>query len=1049
MFFLHISNRTENLLAHLAAVIKQGGREDIFTKELFLIQSQGMERIISQSLASEFKTWCNFKYHLPLGFFKEIVACLSSADLISVSEDDFYDRKNILWQIEALLRDVDNQLLADYLQGDLAELKRFQLAKKISNIFDQYQLMRPEILASWAKSVRLTDNVNEIWQMDLWQKLSNKTEEPHRGEVFENIIKILDNKEEIANLPKRVSVFGLHIMPPLYLDFLRALSKHCDVHLYVLSPCKEYWGDVETKQALVHRLLKCKKDGGEISSFEEEEPQQLLASLGRQGRDFQRMLVENVDFNMKFASYVDPVEEYNSSRLLHIIQSDLLTREISGVDVAADESLQIVSCHSRFRELAVLKDYLLKRLYEDEDLKLRDIVVMAPDIQEYAPLIPAVFSDIYHSIADRALRRRNSVMAAFGSYLQLFAGRFGWTEVLDLLRLEQIYPQFDLSEGDFEYIQKWVLESGIRWGIDSKHRDDLGLAGFDLNTWHSGLEKLLLGLTMSSDSEFAGIIPYDDIEGGIAQALGGLCEFLSCLKSCREKYQKEYSLDDWAELLLGDAEKLFGDSDETLELQTILSSLIGIENEQTHSFKVISSWLEQTANESRSSSGFLRGQLTFCSMLPMRSIPFKVVCLLGLQEGEFPKQDRLETFDLMANMPRLGDRSPRVDDRYQFLEAIISARDFLYLSYVGRSIKNNDKIPSSVVVSELLDVLNDNYDLKNLVVEHPLYPFSKKYFVDDNPLFSFDKTNLKISKAIAQKGSAVETPWWDGELAVVEPSVSLSALISFYKNPQVYFVKNILDIRLGREDSFPENSELFESSGLDRYLLQEAIIKDVLAGSKSEISCDKYSREGRWPIAGPGEVAYEKLTQDLSEFTEQIISLDLGQATTLSVDTTSHGIRLVGEVQEYERGRLFHRFANRKGKDLMLGGLYHLIAGEIFGCKKTTYLLCKDGLTTFENQPAEPILHKYLEQFLVGCRTLSHFHVESAYKYIEQAEKKRASKLPIVAAKETFHTILEKGYEPETSLVVTGMKDDFLNDEFIDLTLELMLPILDCTKIDE
>lgn len=1048
-FYLHISNRTENLLNQLAEIIELGGREDIFTKELFLIQSQGMERIISQSLAKRFKTWCNFKYLLPLGFIKEI-----SSSLTLDCESDFYDRKNILWQLEALLRNCDDKLISSYVSGNLADLKRFQLAKKLANIFDQYQLMRPEMLAAWEQGETVTDNTSELWQMSLWQQLSSMTEEPHRGDYFTTIIKALDSGLKIENLPKRISVFGLHIMPPMFLDFLSSLSKHCDVHLYVLSPCQEYWGDVLTEKALVHRLLKHKQDNGDLALYEEEEPQQLLASLGRQGRDFQRMLVENVEFRMEFANYSDPTENVTSNKLLHVLQSDLLNRNITIGNVVPDESLQIVSCHSRFRELGVLKDYLLKRLYEDEDLKLRDIVVMAPDIQEYAPLIPAVFSDIYHSIADRALRRRNSVMGGFISYLQLFSGRFGWSEVLDLLRLEEVYPQFDLGADDFDFLQKWIIESGVRWGIDATNREDLGLPSFDLNTWHSGLQRLLLGLTMSEGREFADILAYDDIEGGAGRILGGLCEFISFLKDSREQYKREHSLDDWAAILLDAAEKLFGDSEETLELKTVLADLIGVQesSDLTHSFKVVTAWLEQAASESRSSTGFMRGQLTFCSMLPMRSIPFKVVCLLGLQEGEFPKQDRQSTFDLMASNPRLGDRSPRVDDRYQFLEAIISARDFLYLSYVGRSIKNNEEIPPSVVVSELCDVLRDSYNSEengncfdNIIRQHPLYPFSKQYFQPDSGLDSYNKSNLEISKVIADPSKRSDSVWWQGRIELDDSTITMPNLLSFYKNPQEYFVRKILELRIGHIEDKPEDSELFTSGGLDRYLLQEQMLHDVLAGKDISTGFAKYSLAGRWPLAGPGELEYEKISNDIVNFTKIIKELDLGESRTIAVDKKIGDSRLIGELRCFgDADQLFYRFAKRKGKDLINAWLNHLIGAEICGFNGSTYLLCQDGLTVFnsiEKPLLQPYLQLYLSHFKSGCENLSALHIESACSFVQQEQKSRATKSPLQAAKETLVRILENSYELGTALAIGGRENDFLDDDFVRLTSELMAPI--------
>ena len=95
--------------------------------------------------------------------------------------------------------------------------------------------------------------------------------------------------------------------------------------------------------------------------------------------------------------------------------------------------------------------------------------------------------------------------------------------------------------------------------------------------------------------------------------------------------------------------------------------------------------LTEKLNETRGAKGFISGRVTFCAMLPMRSIPFKVICIIGLNENTFPRQKSSLEFDLMAKHPVKGDRNNRDSDRYLFLETLISAKERLILSYVGQS----------------------------------------------------------------------------------------------------------------------------------------------------------------------------------------------------------------------------------------------------------------------------------------------------------------------------------------------------------------------------
>ena len=1048
MFYLHISNHTEKLLDHLAMVIEAGGRPNLFEKELFLVQSQGMERMISQFLADRFQSWCNFSYLLPVGFLREISSLLK----IDVDTASF-DRKLTSWRLDSILHGVEGDIykpLTAYFTGELGELKRFQLSCQLSQLFDQYQIMRPDMLQKWKVGERVTDESSEVWQMDLWNRLLEVTGHSlHRGEILKQLIELLQTGDFYRLLPRRISVVGLHIMPPLFLEFLKAVALHTDVHLFVLSPCKHYWGDVETKGHRLRRLRTIVENGGDCGDIEEDESHPLLASLGQQGRDFQRMMVEQVDFQMEFASYDHSFDEDNP-QLLHLLQRDLLEGECSDHPIHKDDSLQIVSAHSPLRELAILKDHILDLLYKDHNLHLRDIVVMAPDIQQYAALIPAVFSDIQHSIADRALRRCNSVMSLFLSYVKLLSSRMGWSEVLDLLRSEHIYPQFDLVEKDFDILQKWVVESGIRWGGDGAQRAELGLPEFGDNSWSSGLKRLLLGFAMVEDDFVEGILPYTDIEGGGAQALGGLCEFVDLLEYRVRGSKQPQTLAHWAKQLQADAEKLFGDGDDgnLHELQSVLAELV--EGDTVHaepvSFQVIVAWLEQAATESRSSAGFLRGQLTFCSMLPMRSIPFRVVCLLGLGEQNFPKRDTHTTFDLMGALPRLGDRSPRLDDRYQFLEALVSARDCLYLSYVGRSIRNNDELPPSVVVSELLDMLELNYNIarSDIVIDHPLHPFSGRYFTGevDSTLFSYNRDYAQIATILEGREEVETIPWWSGTLDKKQSIIKVSDLIQFYKNPQQWFVRRSLGLSLQVSDDLPAESESFSSTGLDRYLVEQELVGGLLAGEDVSQISRKLATDGRWPLASPGLLQFDDLVADVEEFVTKINKIQLGAGDEERfVDLTIADWRLQGVLDISPAGHIVSRYAKRKGKDLFEAWLYHLMACRVESEYTETWLVCKDSVSLFRGRPDDGLLEKYLHHFAVGSNSLSTFHIESAYAYGLCVQNPKSRKLPLVMAREKLADILKKGYDPELSLATRGREDDFIADEFESLYAELFSPI--------
>ncbi len=1005
-----------------------------------------------QTLADEFRSFCNFQFMFPLrllGFIAEKIG-------VRVAPDG-YDRQVLTWRIEVELRELSRenfQELRSYLSGENGRLKRFQLARKLANIFDQYQVMRPEMLAGWMEGRSATEHPAEKWQMELWLRLAATPEAgEHRGLLFRQVIELLASGQKFQHLlPKRISVLGLHIMPPVFLEFLNNLAKHCDVHLFVLSPCKHYWGDVETRKTEFKRTLQLPLQQEEIAESRDRENHPLLAGLGQQGRDFQKMMLENIDFEVEFESFEDPFKAADEPTLLHLLQSDLLHGEVvQREDIlfpGSDRSIQIVSCHSIFREITILKDHLLQLLYEDHTLQLRDIIVMAPDIQEYAPLIPAVFDDIQYSIADNSLKMQNRYISVFLSFLDLFKGRFGWNEIMELLRQPVIFPHFGLASADLDCLQQWVLGTSIRWGLSKEQRDEMGVASFSEATWSAGIERLLMGYAIDAEGFVDGVLPFSDIEGSGAGMVGGLCQFISIIERTRTLFRSEHSLDTWSLILLDVTAEIFGENDqkEYVELRNILSE--PAEDYSTFcrekvGFDVILEWMKIVVRESRSSTGFLRGKLTFCSMLPMRSVPFRVVCLLGLNDGVFPKNDIKPTFDLMDMELRLGDRSPRADDRYQFLEATLAARSNLYLSYIGQSVRTNEAIPPSVVVTEFLEFLVGAYGVESPVVIHPLHQFNKGYFVDEKEsgLFSYNRYYCTTAKNL-QKEMPLPGPWLQGELEGEIELISFNELLSFYRNPQSWFVRNCLGVSLENEAELPEERETFKTEGLDMYMVDQEIVTTLLGGEASDIMAE-LEAEGRWPLGSPGSLRYQEKVSELISFTTLVRSQDMGGRVADEAFTLKVGLyTLSGTLSNlYENGVMLFRYANLKGKDLLINWLHHLVANSLFG-KTRSALVAADTVLNFSSDGSVPGLELMLDHFVKGCRRPSQFFVEPAFRYCDQLRKRNSRVSPLDKAITTLNYSLEKGYEPAWNLLLQGRGEEpVLGSEFESLCLEIMNPI--------
>ena len=1047
MFILHSSNKTENLVAHLTAVIENAPLASPFEKEVFLIQSQGMERWLSQQLASHFKVWGNYQFLFPGKFFSSLAEKIDNR-----LNDTTFDRDLMLWRIEALLRRLDGDEflpLKQYLSGENSSLKRYQLARQLAQIFDQYQMMRPDMLTAWQKGDTLYHTVTECWQKKLWQQISLQTGNKHRGSLWLDVITRFNTAKEgkfNSSLPERISVFGINTMPPLFLSYLEGLSKHCQLHLFLLNPAQTFWADLASKR--------------QRANDENFTGHPLLSTLGQQGREFQEMLLEQVQFDFEPESF----ELNEAQNNLHQLQNDILNNRLDGTEetpsiasLQKDDSISIHACHSRMREVEVLKNQLLNTLENNATLELRDIVVMAPDIQVYEPFISAVFSDIQHAIADRSLRLSNDALDAFIRFLDLSQSRFGWQSVLDLLEQPAVYPRFGLSETDLELIKYWLQDTQVRWGKSAKHRQELGLPELNENTWQASLDRLLMGYAIGNDDAFiSGVLPYREIEGSSALALGGLCEFIQLLFSAGTDLKQSKTLKAWSTQLYYYADQLLAEADpvERLQLNELLTELANdftVVHNDTVTLQIIINWLEDQVAERKSANGFLRGQLTFCSMLPMRSIPFKVIALLGMNEGEFPKIDRNPTFDLLTHNFRKGDRSRRADDRYQFLEILLSARQQLIITYIGQSITQNAVIPPSVVISELLEVLQESYQLSDLITRQPLHPFSPRYFNGTTSgLVSFSEADCETALALS---APKPTPahWWQGKINTeVEDVIELNELFRFYRHPQRYFMQRQMDVRFNGIEARSEEREPFAISRIDGYSIYHEWIQETLKGKS--VSVKKLQAQGRWLSGVLGELEFDRQQELINAFIERIKTKNLGEPLDdLPIDIKIKGYRLAGKLaNRYQNGSLFYRYASLKGKDFICAWLHHLIINQVQ--EQPTFLLSTDDdliLLPAYCQPA--LLSAFLDIYQSGNNSPDTFFVEAALAYIKHAYKlensTRASKSALDVAKEQLSRAVQQPYEPELKRLYANITDltQILGDTFEQQCRTLLQPAWNAT----
>jgi exodeoxyribonuclease V gamma subunit len=906
---------------------------DPFAAEAVVIPTLGLERWLTQELALRQGICANVSFLFPQRF----VAGLMDAALPGRAAARFYARENLTWGIMKLLPELAARPefadLRRYLEQPRPELRRFQLAGKIASSFDRYLAFRPRMVLDWERGTE------KHWQAILWRELIRSAPGLHPPALADEFSAVL--RRGTAPLPERVSVFGMSTLPPFYTQFFQELAQVIEVHFFVMRPTPEWWSDIRSEREELRARRKAPATAQLDLQFARGNP--LLASFGKLGREFLESVTE-----------LNPTREHDqweappNDTILGQIQRDIFELhdpiDSAPRSVAADDrSLQFHSCHSPMREMEVLHDQLLALFAQHSDLKPHDIVVMTPDISVYAPFIEAVFATapqelrIPFSIADRGMRAENGVIDTFLRILESAESRYPASSVLNILESVPLQRNFGLAEPDLEIIRVWIEETGIRWGIDAAHRAELGLPEFGENSWRSGLDRLLLGYAGPARGEklFAGILAYDKVEGNLAETLGHFAAFAEALFSTARALQHPRPLSEWQDTLRQMADRFFGANDEREpelhRLRRIIDSLgetaalSGFD--EPVSLDVLMAHLEQALASNESGSGFLVGCVTFCALKPMRTVPFRVVCLVGMNDTSYPRHDRPPAFDLVAQDPRPGDRTTRDDDRYLFLEALLSARDVFYLSYVGRSIRDSSPIPPSVLVSELLDYTGA------MVTEHPLQPFSPKYFTGTDGLFSYSAENCLASGVAAEERSA-PAPFIAARIGEPEAEwqrLDNAKLRSFFGNPSKFLIRERLGLRLPRQDSLLEEAEPLEPGGLAKYKLEQDFLDRALSGEEFETWFPVARAGGELPPGRAGESHLRELSENARLFAEAVRA-NAGQrgGEPEQLQLTIGRFELSARIDNLFDSRLMRRrLTTRKPADLLGAWIDHLLVNCI------------------------------------------------------------------------------------------------------------------------
>jgi exodeoxyribonuclease V gamma subunit len=1042
--------------------------------EIALVQSNGIAQWLKLALAEDPEDddmgGCGIAaaidVQLPGSFMWQLYRMVLGCDEIPVKS--LLDKAPLTWRLMRLLPQLINQPhfepLQRFLTNDTDLRKRYQLSERLADLFDQYQVYRADWLEDWAEGRHQLRNVRgeakpltpaNCWQAELWRALLLDVGEQgmaqSRAGVHQRFIERI-NSLDVApkGLPSRVIVFGISSLPAQALEALAGLARFSQVLLCVHNPCRHHWADiVADKDLLRHQYKRQARKSGMPVVLDPQTLHQhahpLLAAWGKQGRDYINLLDSYDDPNTYRSAFrdgrIDLFSDSQPQSMLNQLQDDILelrplneTREQwPAIDLNQDESIRFHVAHSAQREVEILHDQLLARFSADPELKPRDVIVMVPDIDSYAPHIRAVFGQldrfdprfIPFTLADQGQRGRDPLLIAVEHLLKLPDSRFPVSEILDLLDVPALRARFGVEERDLPTLHRWIEGAGIRWGMNAEQRAGLGLPeALEQNSWRFGLRRMLLGYAVGTASACDGIEPYDEIGGLDAALIGPLVALLDALEVAHQELTQPAPPKQWGARMQALVQLFFKASNEhddyllaQLEelretwLETCES--VGLHDDLPLTV-VREAWLAGL-DQGRLSQRFLAGAVNFCTLMPMRAIPFKLVCLLGMNDGDYPRAQPPLDFDLMGSDYRPGDRSRREDDRYLLLEALLSARNQLYISWVGRSIRDNSERPASVLIGQLRDHLASGWRLANgsdlleaMTQEHPLQPFSARYFHEGDDLFSY-ASEWQVLHQNGELATDIQTL----DDYIQEEPLSLGQLQDFLRNPVRHFFSQRLKVFFEAAEAPLADEEPFVLDALQRYSLSDSLLGAALGqlahvDSALETQAKRLQNSGLLPMAGFGESLQRELIEplpDLLQRYQQLLTLWPAALTSaLPVSLELEGLRLEGWLsglyQRADGGLLsvttipnsIGSIKTRKWHRLTLPWVNHLVACAS-GMSMTTALVASDDsllLAPLEEAAALRALGHLLQAWKKGmCQPLP-IAVKTAFAWLSQTDSVKA-----------------------------------------------------------
>ena len=964
MMHLYSSGSARTLATRLAGVLVDVP-PDPLTPEWLAVPSDGMRRWLSLELARHLGASSpGADDGITANVVRAYPGDLRSAVLAIGRPEDRADPwriERMVWPVLEAVGDADGAVLPSglaVLEDQRQSSALYAKGRRIADLFDRYHLHRPHMVQQWAQD-RLVDatgrdlDEHSIWQAQLWRQVRSRIDEPSPPERLPGLLRRLHAGDDLLDLPPRLVLFGFSLLPAgAFLDVARAVAATREVHVFMLEPTHLDPSELLAADPAPDPGSVRLRSGDATASLAHHP---LLRSWGRLHRETALQLADVEAEGVRVERQPDGAAADAPSTLLGALQNDLRANRPPQPRLAgdpADDSVQFHACFGAIRQVEVLRDALLHLLARPgSDLTEDDIVVLCPSLDRFAPLIEAAFGSsapattevppgspaapeaapgigrhgapaLRYRLADRSIRTTNPVLSATSALLELVAGRFDVDSVLEFLGLGPVRERFGFDDDSLGVIGEWAEATHVRWGLDPSQRERLGLPGSVVtNTWEAALDRLVVGSAVfDEDLRLAvGDVAPHGVEGGDVETLGSLAAVMGCLADLAAEASTARPLAGWVERIGETCGALFAtERDQGWQLEALdrilgevldSTALRGESSSVSLEFGDVWKLLDERLDDRVGRADFFRGGITVTSLTPLRWVPFRVVCLLGMDQSAFGAEGSAGD-DLAALVPMLGDRDPRGEVREALLEAVLAAQDHLVVVREGHDVRTNQPVPRAVPTTELYESVLASVAAgartevaRRLEIQHPRQPYDERCFEPGRLIvgtpWGFDADDLAGAQARRSR-STRPRPFLEDPLEPISSEViELSVLHGFLRNPTAAFFSSRLEARLPRPEDDTPTALAVDVSGLNGWAVGSRLLEARQAGHTFEEWLGYERQLGTLPPSPLGDAQIQVLDETVQVMLDAAHQAGMapGPAHPYPVDALlPDGTRVVGSV---------------------------------------------------------------------------------------------------------------------------------------------------------